>query len=50
MTLVEELAIYSMVFTGVYWCYQIRVYIIYTRGGVKCQSTTSPQFIKGLDP
>ena len=24
----------------VYWCYQIGVYIICTKGGVKCQFTT----------
>ena len=35
-------------FYRVYWCYQIGVYIICTESGIKCQSTSSPQFIRGL--
>ena len=32
----------------VIWCYQIRGYIMCTESGIKCQSTSSPQFIRGL--
>ena len=44
----EELAFKAWFLLDVYWCYQIGVYIICTESGIKCQSTSSPQFIRGL--